>query len=224
MGGYWDFSTLSYVIMAVMKGQIDLSEDDFWTERLPFFTAQLPSYYRKPQQVHGRFHISEEEYSPSRHEIIPLSERRGQRTHILMQPYVLQPELTFTVGLFNKPKKYADQESPIGQVIGAPQTQGFREVEVGNAQAWYYPADKTIVLWECFFYDDFRRHPFAEDANMRNLWKGFEHWLLKQYPDTATIATTTRDPIAETVKEYQTFLKSLGYSPLFKTAFGKKVR
>ena len=39
-----------------MKGQIDTVEDDFWTERHHFFTAQFPTYYRKPQQVHGRFH------------------------------------------------------------------------------------------------------------------------------------------------------------------------
>jgi hypothetical protein len=210
--------------MPIMQGRIDTVEDDFWTERLPFFAAQLPAYYRKPQQIHGRFHTSDEEYSPSRHEIIPLSERRGQRTYVLMQPYVLQPKLTFTVGVYNRPKQYADQESPIGKVIGAPQAQGFREVEVGNAQAWYYPAEKTIVLWECFFYDDFRKHPMATDTNMLNLWKGFERWLLRQFPNTETLATTTHDPIAETIEEYQTFLKSLGYSPLFKTAFGKKVR
>ena len=27
-----------------MKGQIDTVEDDFWTERLPFFTAQFLTY------------------------------------------------------------------------------------------------------------------------------------------------------------------------------------
>ena len=147
-----------------MAGRIDTVEDDFWTERLPFFTAQFPTYYTKPQQIHGRFHTSDEEYSPSRHEIIPLSERRGQRTYVLMQPYVLQPKLTFTVGVYNRPKQYADQESPIGKVIGAPQAQGFREVEVGNAQAWYYPAEKTIVLWECFFYQWSRQKSGSDSA------------------------------------------------------------
>jgi hypothetical protein len=33
-----------------MKGRIDTVEDDFWTERLPFFTAQFPTYYRKPSR------------------------------------------------------------------------------------------------------------------------------------------------------------------------------
>lgn len=42
----------------MMKGQIDTVEADFWTERLPFFTAQFPTYYRKtgyPRKA-GHFH------------------------------------------------------------------------------------------------------------------------------------------------------------------------
>ena len=200
------------------------AEDEFWTERLPFFTAQFTTYYQEPQQVHGRFHTKDEQYTPWRREIIPLSARRGERTYVMMQPYVLQPELTFTARVYNTPKRYADQESAIGEVTGRTQMQGFREFQVGNAQAWYYPADKVIVLWECFLYDDFRKHPLSEDNNMLNLWKGFEQWLLKQFPEASTVATTTHDPIAETIAEYQAFLKSLGYSPLGKAAFGKKIQ
>ena len=128
-----------------MKGQIDTVEDDFWTERLPFFTAQFPSYYRKPQQVHGRVHASNERYFDGSHEIFPLTHRHGQRIYVMMQPYVLEPKLTLTVGLYSKPKKYADQDSPIGEVIGSNH-EGFREVQLGSAQAWYYPADKTIAV------------------------------------------------------------------------------
>jgi hypothetical protein len=50
----------------------------------------------------------------------------------MMHPYVLEPKLTLTVGLYTKSKKYADQESPIGEVIGS-NSEGFREVQVGNA-------------------------------------------------------------------------------------------
>jgi hypothetical protein len=50
----------SYVIMPVMKGLNEATEGDFWTERLPFFTAQFPTYYRKPQLVHGRVHTTNE--------------------------------------------------------------------------------------------------------------------------------------------------------------------
>ena len=73
--------------MPTMQGQIDTVEDDFWTERLPFFTAQFPTYYRQPQQVHGRFHTSEERYEASLPgEIIPLSAKKGSRTYVMMHP------------------------------------------------------------------------------------------------------------------------------------------
>jgi hypothetical protein len=117
-----------------MKAQIATVEDDFWTERLPFFTAQFPTYYRKPQQLHGRFHTSEEKYEASRYEIIPISERKGKRTYVMMQPYVVEPNLTLTIGLYNKPKHYADQDSPIGETIGAPQVQGFRDINPHKAR------------------------------------------------------------------------------------------
>jgi hypothetical protein len=197
--------------------------DDYWTERLQLFTAQFPAYYTKPQKVWSRFHVSDEKFSASKHEIIPITEKAGKRTYVMMQPYVLEPILTISVGLFKNPKQYADQDSAVGKTIGQPKQEGFREAQVGSAQAWYYHLDKTIVLWECFFDGRFRRHPFAEDTNMRQLWQGFEHWLCKQFPQARTLATPFNDPIAESIDEYQTFLKSLGYSPIAKAAFGKKL-
>jgi hypothetical protein len=200
-------------------------EDEFWTERLQLLTAQFPTYYTKPQKVFGRFHISEEQYEVSlQHEIIPISQRRGTRSYVMMQPYVLEPKFTITVGLYHKPKRYADQESPIGKTIGQPKQQGFREAQVGNAQAWYYPGDNMIVVWECFFDRGFRKHPLAEDTNMQNLWKGFEHWLIKRFPQATTLATPFNDPITESIEEYQAFLKTLGLAPIAEAAFGKHVR
>jgi hypothetical protein len=176
-----------------------------------------------PRSFQRRFHISEEQFIASKHEIIPITEKGGKRTYVMMHPYVLEPIRTFTVGLYNSPKHYADQDSAIGETIGQPKQEGFREAQVGNAQAWYYHTDKTIVLWECFFDQRFRRHPFSNDANMRQLWKGFEQWILQQIPQATTLATPFNDPIAESIEEYQTFLKSLGYSPIAEAAFGKAI-
>jgi hypothetical protein len=199
-------------------------EDDYWTEHQQLLTAQFPTYYRKPQKVRGKFHARDERYFDSTRDIIPLMHRSGQRTYIMMHPYVLEQVLTMTVGLYNKPKHYADQDSAIGKTIGQPKQEGFRQVRVGNAQAWYYHEDKMIVLWECFFDDRFRNHPLSDDTNMQKLWKGFEHWLIKQFPQAVTLATPFNDPIAQSIEEYQAFLKTLGYSPLTEAAFGKKVK
>jgi hypothetical protein len=38
------------------------------------------------------------------------------------------------------------------------------------------------------------------------------------------LATPFDDPIADSIDEYQAFLKSLGYSPIAEAAYGKKVR
>jgi hypothetical protein len=217
--GIMGFSDQRYNAMAE---RIERPEDDFFTERIALFTARFPNYYREPQQIHGRFHASDEPYFDGSHEIIPLTQRRGHRTYVMMHPYVREPKLTFIVGLYSNPKHYADQESPIGEVIGS-QPEGFREAQVGNAQAWYYPADKALVLWECFFEDRFRKHPLPEDTNMQKLWQSFEHYLLTKFPQTSTLATPFNDPIAASIEEYQAFLTTLGYSPLVKGAFGKRI-
>jgi hypothetical protein len=142
----------------------------------------------------------------------------------MMHPYVYEPNYNITIRFNANPKHYHDQESPIGEVIGSQRTTGFREVAVGSAQAWYYPADKMIVLWECFFDSRFHKHPFATDTNMQQLWQAFERYLMHKFPQASTLTTPFNDPIAESIDEYQAFLKSLGYSPVAKAAFGKKVR
>jgi hypothetical protein len=174
--------------MPAMKKRIATVEDDFWTERIELFTTQFPSYYTKPQKVWGRFHTSEETYIGTASEIIPLQHKKGKSMYVMMHPYVLEPKLTFTVGLYNKSKHYADQESAIGEVISSNH-EGFQDVQVGNAQAWYYHAEKTIVLWECFFNERFRQHSLPIDKSMQNLWQSFERYLVKKFPKATNLAT-----------------------------------
>jgi hypothetical protein len=69
----------------------------------------------------------------------------------------------------------------------------------------------------------FRRHPLPEDTNMQKLWQAFEHYLLTKFPQATTLATPFNDPIAQSIDEYQSFLKTLGYSPLAQGAFGKEI-
>ncbi len=100
----------------------------------------------------------------------------------------------------------------------------MRQHEIGNAQSWYYPADKLIVIWECFLESSYRTHPFKDDLYMSTLWRAFEQWLIHQFPQAARIATPFNDPIAQTIEEYQEFLRVLGYQPIAKAAFGKPIR
>ena len=173
--------------------------------------------------VQGKLYVSEERYSWGYSEIIPLQHKEGKRHYLHMKPYVLEPQLFMTVGINPKPKHYADQDEVIGEVLNT-EAKGMRQHELGNAQAWYYPGEKMIVLWECFLEASFRRHPLADDPHTLKLWQVFEKWLFKQFPEATRIATPFNDPIAHSIEEYQTFLRSLGYEPVAKAAFGKPLK
>lgn len=65
---------------------------------------------------------------------------------------------------------------------------------------------------------------FADDMYIQKLWNSFEAWLVKQFPQAKRIVTPCNDPIAETIEEYQEFLRSFGFEPVAKAAFGKVVK
>jgi hypothetical protein len=198
-------------------------KDDYWTHDTPLFTGRFPYYRNEPRMVQGKIHLSKEQiYTRIVSEIVPLKSEKGVRNYVNLHPYVLEPQIVINIGMYPQPKQFADQESAIGQVLSS-KVNGVRQREIGNAQAWYYPRDKVIVLWECFLHSSMRNKPLLEDENMQQLWKCFERWLIKKFPKAKTLATPFNDPIAESTEEYQAFLKSLGYSPIAQAAFGKKI-
>src|SRR5205085_26221 len=139
--------------------------------------------------VRGKLHLAEEPYSKTDAdlEIVPLSQKKGMSTYVNMHAYVLVPNITLTIGLYAQPKQFADQEPAIGEVIGASEKPNMREQEIGDGQAWYYGADKTLVLWECGFTRRFAEAPIHQDPNMTGLWTGFERFLLSQFPHAEQI-------------------------------------
>src|SRR5512135_3595103 len=116
--------------------------DDYWTHDTHLFDGNFRYYSRdksQPQQVKGRIHVSEEhDYHSLVSEIIPLSSKEGKRQYILMQPYILRPQRYMTLGMYPKPKHYADQDDAIGEVLST-QVKETRQEQIGNTQAWYYP-------------------------------------------------------------------------------------
>jgi hypothetical protein len=198
-------------------------DDDYWTQDIPLFVVTIPYYHNKPRMVKGKIHLSEERYSYGYREIIPLSEKAGVRRYVNMHSYVLEPEMFMPVGLYPKLKQFADQDDAIGEVLST-QVKSMRQQQIGNSQARYYPHDKTIVLWECFFDSQVRNiKSLTDDLYLPKLWQTFEHWLSRQFPEATRIVTPFNDQIAKSIEDYQTFLRSLGYEPVAKAAFGKSL-
>jgi hypothetical protein len=197
-------------------------QEGFWKHRQELFAGTFRYFRNQPKTVYGRFHVSEESYFDRHDEIIPLSQASGTRTYVMFHPFVLVPNMTFTVGLYPKPKQYADMEPSIGEVLSS-ELKDWREEQLGSGQAWYYPTDRILVLWECLLYDFFRVEQLGRDENMCALWRSVEQWLLRQLPDTQQIVTPWSDPAFET-PAYQAFLRGLGYHKgRSHPAFGKPV-
>lgn len=173
--------------------------------------------YRGRFLVRAKLHEQEERYRQAlSEEIVPLRHQRGLRTYVHAKPYLLVPDITLDIRTYPRP----DARGAAGEVIGS-EFQGMRHEEVGQAQAWYYHEDRTLVLWEAFLEDRFRRPDPGEDANTRTLWRWLEAHLRDRFPEAARLVTPFADPIYDT-RQYQAFLNSLDYHPVAAAAFGKR--
>jgi hypothetical protein len=97
----------------------------------------------------------------------------------------------------------------------------MRQIPIGNAQAWHYPADRTTVLWECYLHDRYRQSEPTSDTTLKLVWLGLADWLVDGFRP-ARFVTPSREDLYEGAS-WQTFLRSLGYEPLGHRAFAKPV-
>jgi hypothetical protein len=165
-----------------------------------------------------RLHLHRSEETAYHEEsLFPIAIQRGDtRSYFHAKPYILIPQMTVTVGL-TQPKADTNE---IGRAIGADVTK-LQEREIGNAQAWYYPAHKALVSWECYLFDPYRTKDPRIDPLLATVWQGFEKMLLNELPDTARMYTTF-EPIYER-QVFKTFLAMQGYGLLKKVASLKEV-
>lgn len=184
--------------------------NEYWTLERFLFRGGFHYYQDEPRQVRALIHQAEEPYQLDMKadlDITPVSSRHGRRTYIHLRPYVMEPQVILTVGLYPQPQP----DQSIGEVIASeldPQ-QPVLPHPCGTMQGWFYPDDRLLMLWECYFDDRMRDAPLREDANMRQLWLAVEQCLLRLFP-AERIVTPFGDPLAER-EEYQTFLRQIGY-------------
>ena|SRR5918996_3098936 len=185
----------------------------YWTHNLVIGEGEVQGH---KSLLRLQMHRSEETYEYSIENLFLISSRRGNRIYFHAKPYILIPQMTLTIGL-TRPKTDSEE---IGRVIGSD-VKHLQEQEIGNAQAWYYPVDKALVLWECYLFEPYRQEDPRKDALLATIWQGFEKALLKELPDTTKLYTTY-----ETVYErpvFKTFLAKHGYRLIEKVAFVKEV-
>jgi hypothetical protein len=187
--------------------------DPYWTHNLILGEGNVEKH-----ESLIRLHLHQSEERAYHNEsLFPIAVKRGDtKIYFHAKPYILIPRMTLTIGL-TRPKADSDE---ISRVIGSDVTK-LQERGIDNAQAWYYPAEKALVLWECYLFEPYAQKDPCNDPLLDTLWRGFEKALLKGLPDTAKIYTTY-EPIYDR-PVYVTFLAKHGYRLVEKAAFVKEV-
>jgi hypothetical protein len=184
----------------------------YWQEDVAIGAGRF--YRDEAFTIRMRLHTATERVT-HRQEIVPLSDAVRERVYVHGKPYLLVPDLTLTVALTPEPESIG----AIGTVAGAEWT-GMRHEEIGQAQAWYYPADHLLVLWECFPEARYRTSDDPQkDITLAALWTGFEAWLTGRFPATHQLVTTWEDLYERPL--WQAFLAAQSYTPIAPAAFGK---
>ena len=107
----------------------------------------------------------------------------------------------------------------VGEVL-ASEWEGMRHREIGQAQAWYYPLDRLLVLWECYLFDQWRQDDPVGDPALAGVWRGFEGELLARFRRPQRVATPAWEDLYER-PAWQAFLTRQGYEPATPGVFVK---
>ena len=141
-------------------------------------------------------------------ELFQVRQDSGTRASLHAKPYIFAPDTQLTVSLSPQPD-LQDSHGAIGTVTEA-RLRGLRPQDIGHAQAWYYPQDRVIVLWECFLQPHYRDGDDpAMDTLHTALWQGFEGSLRRRFAQAQRIMTTWEDSYARPA--WQRFLEKHGY-------------
>lgn len=177
--------------------------EPYWTEDHLLGEALLPA---GPSLVRLRLHQSED-VIPDRLSLVPLAHPTGSRVYIHVKPYVLEPEIALTAELSPAHR----MTGKVGDVV-ASTWEGMRHVAIGQAQAWFYPGDRLLLLWECYLLDSYRQDDPLGDPALAGLWQGFEAELWRRFPEAVRLATPAWEDIYER-PAWQAFLAQHGYAP-----------
>ena len=187
--------------------------DPYWTEDRLLGEARLPE---GPSLVRLRLHQAEEAI-PDRPSLVPLAHPNGSRLYVHAQPYILEPDIALTIDL----QPAAPGPGVLGTVVDAA-WEGMRHIAIGQAQAWFYPADRLLMLWECYLRDPWRQADPLDDPALGALWHGFEAELWRRFPTIERLATPAWDAIYPR-PAWQAFLIQQRHAPATAAVFRKVV-
>ncbi len=142
---------------------------------------------------------------------------KNKRTYFHVKPFIWQARIILTVALGDEPveatslNNFVDTPA-IGRVVASDES-NYERLYVGMGQAYYYPRDKTIALWECLA-DHWTKQETSdldEGAFFVTLWQRFETLLLRRFPEAQVIVTPGWEPKYDG-EVWRGFLMRQGYA------------
>lgn len=182
----------------------DEGSEPFWTIdeelcELPLLRGGEPTSY----SVQIKAHLQHSTYHGNR-ELYPLKSEQGTKVETTARSYILIPDITLTVDLYNEALS-----AGIGEVVGS-EWRGMRHEELARLRGLYYVEDRALAIWEI---DDVDR---LDLTGRLTLWQGFEAFLRRHHPDARCVYTDDAEPGPNEV-DNQDFLRSLGYQDVAST-------
>lgn len=188
--------------------------DPYWQHDV---AIETPPSYDLTAGFGFRFKVHEgtEQYGRSHEDLVRLT-GPGTRLYFHGKPYQLLADHHLTVGLFSVPP-------PSGEIglVEDVRWEGFKHQELGNAQGWYYPENRTLVLWECFLEERYRGGSPWDDTLNLIVWQAWEQFLIQHSSGADTLVTTWEDSYDREI--WQVFLEGQGYRRTSPASFAKKV-
>ena len=188
-----------------------IEHDDYWQHDLAIGEAR---FWRDEYTVRLKVHEGTETHD-GHLDLLPDRSYTGEKLYFHAKPYILLPDISLTVGLYDRPRG-----QDVGEVRDV-QWEGMRHQEVGQAQAWYFVGDRMLELWEGYIEEPHRQKDPTQDPAMAVLWQGFEHFLLDRLHNVERIVTPAWEPIYP--EKWQEFLEQMGYRQLSKRTFEKRL-
>jgi hypothetical protein len=186
-----------------------IAVDDYWNKE-EFAGRLLFPPHDDERDVFFPWHESRERYGRNHRDLGLTLREPGERDYIHVKACFYSPRIIVTLAL--TPPMQSELGEEIGEVTGSRQ-EGRNRHDIANCQAWYYPTEKTLMLWEVdLFSSASEEEDPTKDFLLSSLWVLFEKQLLERFPDCERILTPHHEPRYERAL-FQAFLCERGYTP-----------
>jgi hypothetical protein len=192
--------------------------DDYWQQEEHLARLPLPPLDVE-SDVFFLWHYSRERYGKGHREISVRLTDAGERDYVHAKACYYSPRIVLTIGLTSP--ALAEPGEEIGEVLDE-RREGQTRHFIAGLQAWYYAAEKTLMLWEVDLSGQYAGDDPAEDFLLSSLWHFFEAGLLRRFPDCERVVTPGWEPDYDGDR-WREFLRGRGYAPHVENTFIKHV-